>query len=84
VAIQQNRFPEAIVAAAGTSTTIGATNKYAVAMGELAIATDTQVLYIADSNYRFTKAALWILPDVMCHDGEILVDLNGDIVIRGY
>ena len=46
---QQNRFPEAVIAAGGTAAILRDSTTYPTAPGEIAYATDTKVLYVARS-----------------------------------
>jgi len=78
-----NGIPMALVPALGTSATINAADRYAVAAGELAITTDTLRLYLGGSNYAFLKAAGWILPDVVCFDDSVVCS-NNEIVWKEY
>lgn len=75
---QQNRFAEAILAAIGTSATLIARTTYAMARGELAYATDTKRLYVADSNttggdFRRVHGLDMLVTfegSIVCHRGE--------------
>jgi len=76
---QQNRFPEAIIAAKGTKANILRADLFAIAQGELAIAMDTNHFYIGDVNYIFRDLLNFIIPWIVTCNGEVMVH-EGEVV----
>lgn len=76
---QQNRFAEVIVAGKGTRANIIKNGTYAMAQGELAIATDVNRMYIGDSNYRFQDLLNFTMPHALVFEGDVVTN-NGEVV----
>jgi hypothetical protein len=76
---QQNRFPEAIVLGKGIKTDILKSTTYALAQGEIAMATNENRIYIGDVNYIFKDLMNFVAPHIVTHDGNVVV-FNGEVV----
>jgi hypothetical protein len=76
---QQNRFPEAIIAAISTSTTLKGVKVYPMAAGELVYATDQKALYVANSQDGGDFIRVHGLDMALVSDGEIITS-GGEIV----
>jgi hypothetical protein len=78
---RQNRFSEAVVAAAATVARLKSVTAYAMAIGELAFSSDTLKLYAANSLNGGDWQRVHGL-DLACvdEDGNICTDETGEIV----
>jgi predicted ABC-type sugar transport system permease subunit len=81
---QVNRYPPAILAALGTLAALIKNATYAMAQGELAVASDTQQLFIGNSSLRFAPVQTLDMAVVDMSDGNTVTDLSDGSIVFTY